>query len=429
MRTQVAIVGAGPAGLMLSHLLHLAGIESVVIEARSRAYCESRVRAGLIEQWVVDLLIETGVGARMKKKALFHDGIYLSFGGGLHHIDFGRLVNRGVAVYGQQEIVKDLIARRIADKGSILFEVDDVRLEGVDGDQPEVHFRHAAAAQTIVCDIIAGCDGFHGICRPSIPAGKRTEYEREYPFGWLGILAEAKPVSDELIYAYHPHGFALFSMRSPSIVRYYLQCAPSEDVQTWPDHRIWEELGVRLGGEAAGRLTSGRILEKSVTAMRSFVCEPMQRGRLFLAGDAAHIVPPTGAKGMNLALADVCVLSRAIARFYRSRRNDLLAGYSATCLSRVWKAQRFSWWMTQMLHRFGAENDFDMRRQLAELDYVVSSRAAMTALAENYTGLPMEGAWRPAMNLRHRLRLWKELWPRIGRRRRGGKARTRSGGA
>jgi p-hydroxybenzoate 3-monooxygenase len=389
MRTQVAIVGAGPAGLMLSHLLHLAGIDSIIVETRSRDYCEARVRAGLIEQWVVDLLKATGVGARMRKEALFHDGIKLSFNDELHHIDFRKLVRRGVAVYGQQEIVKDLIVRRLADRGHILFEAEAVKIDGIESSRPKIQFRHRGTSQTIDCDFVAGCDGFHGISRPAI-AKVSTIFDREYPFGWLGILADAKPVDDELIYAYHQRGFALFSMRSDKVVRYYLQCAPDEDAKKWSDDRIWTELGARLAGGARKRLKTGRITEKSVTAMRSFVCEPMQHGRLYLAGDSAHIVPPTGAKGMNLALADVCVLSQALAQYYKSKRETLLNSYSATCLRRIWKAQRFSWWMTQMLHRFGDASDFDMRRQLAELDYVTSSEAAARSLSENYTGLPMD---------------------------------------
>ena len=389
-RTQVGIVGAGPAGLMLSHLLHLAGIDSIVVETRSRHYCEARVRAGLIEQWVVDLLIKTGLGERMQREALFHDGTNLSFGGKLHHIDFRKLVGRGVAVYGQQEIVKDLIARRLADDGQVLFEAEAIEIKDIESERPKIKFKQGGQAQTIDCDFIAGCDGFHGICRPAIEKVLQM-FDREYPFGWLGILADAKPVEDELVYAYHERGFALFAMRSEQVVRYYLQCAPEEDVAQWSDQRIWDELSLRLGGEAASRLQTGPITQKGVTAMRSFVCEPMRHGRLFLAGDSAHIVPPTGAKGMNLALADVVVLSKALAAFYKSRDTDLLETYSATCLRRVWKAQRFSWWMTQMLHRFNAENDFDMRRQLAELDYVSTSEAAARSLAENYTGLPMEG--------------------------------------
>jgi p-hydroxybenzoate 3-monooxygenase len=402
---------------MLSHLLHLAGIESIIIEARNRSYCEQRVRAGLIEQWVVDLLLETGVGARMKKEALFHNGIYLSYNDRLHHIDFRASVGRGVAVYGQQEIVKDLIAHRLKARGAIMFEASALRFEGIESERPVIHFEQGGAADKIECDFIAGCDGFHGISRPALPESIAKSYDRVYPFGWLGILAEAPPVSDELIYAYHARGFALFSMRSLSIVRYYLQCAPDENPDQWPDDRIWGELKTRLGGEAAEKLTTGKIFEKGVTAMRSFVCEPMRHGRLFLAGDSAHIVPPTGAKGMNLALADVCLLSRALSDFYRRHRSERLEGYSSACLNRVWKAQRFSWWMTQMLHRFNFEQDFDMRRQLAEIDYVVSSKAARTSLAENYTGLPMESVWRKGIPWRRRLRLLRTLWPRIGRRR------------
>ncbi|HVY00639.1 MAG TPA: 4-hydroxybenzoate 3-monooxygenase [Pseudorhodoplanes sp.] len=390
MRTQVGIVGAGPAGLMLSHLLHLAGIETVIVEARSRSYCEQRVRAGLMENWAADLLIETGVGERLQREGLVHRGIKLSFDDALHHIDFQELVGKTVTVYGQQEVVKDLIARRLADGTQILFEADEVSVHDFDGPAPKIRFRHQGERRELSCDFIGGCDGFHGICRPSIPAGVLTEYERVYPFGWLGIIGEAPPVDDELVYAYHARGFALFSMRSPSVVRYYLQCAPDENLALWPDGKIWAELKTRLGGQAGERLVTGKILEKGVTAMRSFVCEPMQYGRLFLAGDAAHIVPPTGAKGMNLALADVRVLAGAISEFYASGRKDLLGDYSRTCLRRIWKAQRFSWWMTQMLHRFNFENDFDMRRQLAEIDYVTSSRAAMTALAENYAGLPID---------------------------------------
>jgi p-hydroxybenzoate 3-monooxygenase len=375
MRTQVGIVGAGPAGLMLSHLLHLAGIHSIVIEDRSRAYCEARVR---------------GVGERMQRERLVHDGIKIAFGGALHHIDFRKLVDKVVTVYGQQEVVKDLIARRLADGGEILFEVDGTSVQELDTDRPSIRFRHGGKEREIACDFVGGCDGFHGICRTSMPRGVLRAYEREYPFAWLGILGEAKPVDEKLIYAYHAHGFALFSMRSPGVVRYYLQCAPDEDVNLWPDGRIWEELETRLGGAVGKPLETGTILQKAVTPMRSFVCEPMQFGRLYLAGDAAHIVPPTGAKGMNLALADVCMLARAIRDYYALGRTDRLESYSRTCLRRVWKAQRFSWWMTQMLHRYNFDEDFDMRRQLAEIDYVTGSTAAATALAENYAGLPLE---------------------------------------
>jgi p-hydroxybenzoate 3-monooxygenase len=388
MRTQVGIVGAGPAGLMLSHLLHRAGISSVIVESRSRAYCEARIRAGLIEQWAADLLVQTGVGARMQRESMVHDGIYLCFDGALHHIDFHKLVGKRVTIYGQQEVVKDLIAQRLADGGEILFECSEVRVRNFDGKAPQIQFRHSGKAQQIDCDFIGGCDGFHGICRPSVPASTLTIYERDYPFGWLGILAEAPPVADELIYAYHKRGFALFSMRSPRLVRYYLQCEPDENPDAWPDKKIWDELEARLGG--ARTPPRGPLIEKIVAQMRSFVAEPMQHGRLFLAGDSAHIVPPTGAKGMNLAFADVLVLSRAIAAFYKNGATDLLDAYSQTCLRRVWKAQRFSWWMTRLVHLFPEETPFDRRRQVSELDYVTSSEAAAKSLAENYVGLPIE---------------------------------------
>jgi p-hydroxybenzoate 3-monooxygenase len=292
-------------------------------------------------------------------------------------------------VYGQHEVVKDLVAQRLADGGKILFEADEISVHALDTTRPAMRFTHQGQTQELDCDFIGGCDGFHGVCRPSIPDDVLTIYDRDYPFGWLGILGEAPPVDKELIYSYHARGFALFSMRAPKIVRYYLQCAPDEDIDKWPDERIWEELQIRLGPAGGRTLTEGPVLQKSVTAMRSFVAEPMQYGRLFLAGDAAHIVPPTGAKGMNLAFADVLVLSRGIEEFYRGGSRALLDDYSAQCLRRVWKAERFSWWMTQMLHRFNFDNDFDHRLQLAELDYVTSSEAASRSLAENYVGLPM----------------------------------------
>ncbi len=385
MRTQVGIVGAGPAGLMLSHLLHLEGISSVILENRGRDYIESRIRAGLIEQWARDLLTETGVGARMQREGMFHNGVYFGFGGALHYIDFRALVGKG---YGQQEVVKDLIDRRLADGGQILFEVTDVSVHDFAGSAPKIHFRHDGEKQELACDFIGGCDGFHGICRPSIPATALTVFDREYPFGWVGILSESPPPEGELIYAYHERGFALYTMRSPTLARLYLQCAPDEDIENWPDARIWQELQARIGGTRS--LAQGAMLQKGITAMRSFVVEPMQHGRLFLAGDSAHIQPPTGAKGMNLALADVLVLSRAMAEFYRSGRGELLERYSATCLRRVWKAQRFSWWMTQLFHLDPTHNAFDRKRQLAELDYVTSSEAAGRSLAENYVGLPVE---------------------------------------
>jgi p-hydroxybenzoate 3-monooxygenase len=389
MRAQVGIVGAGPAGLMLALLLRRRGIDAVIVENRSRSYIEQRVRAGLLEQWVSDLLIETGVGARLEREAMFHDGIHLAFGGTCHHVDFRALIGRGVTVYGQQEVVKDLVAKLIEDGVPILFEVEDVAVHELDGDAPRISFRKDGEPGEIVCDFIGGCDGFHGICRPSIPAGVLTIYEREYPFGWLGILTESPPPADELIYAYHEHGFALYSMRSATVSRLYIQVDHDEKVESWSDARVWEELHVRLGGVRS--LAEGRVLQKSITPMRSFVTEPMRHGRLFMAGDSAHIVPPTGAKGLNLAVADVVVLARAITAFYRTGRTDLLDLYSTTCLDRIWKGQRFSWWMTQMLHRFPDGSAFDRRRQLAELAYVTSSTAAATTLAENYTGLPMTG--------------------------------------
>jgi p-hydroxybenzoate 3-monooxygenase len=390
LRTQVGIVGAGPAGLVLSHLLYLQGIDSVVLENRSRQYVEERVRAGVLEQGTVDLLTDMGVGARMKKEGLVHYGIELRFQGRGHRIDFRELTRgKGITIYAQAEVLKDLNDARIAADGHVEFEIEDVKVHDFDTPEPKIHYRQDGNACELTCDFIAGCDGFHGICRPSIPAGVLTEYEREYPFGWLGILADAPPSSDELVYCYHDHGFALLSMRSQQIGRLYLQCKPDEDIAQWSDERIWQELQLRLAAEG-WKLTEGPVLQKGVTGMRSFVVEPMQYGRLFLAGDSAHIVPPTGAKGLNLAVADVQVLARAVIHFYKTGSHDLLNHYSQTCLRRVWKVQRFSWWMTSMLHRFPEGNPFDQRRQLAELDYVTSSRVAASSLAENYVGLPME---------------------------------------
>jgi p-hydroxybenzoate 3-monooxygenase len=390
LRTQVGIVGAGPAGLVLSHILYLQGIESVVIENRSRQYAEQRVRAGVLEQGTVDLLMEMGVGDRMKAEGLVHYGIELRFGGRGHRIDFQELTRgKGITIYAQHEVLKDLNNARIAAGGQVFFEVEDVSVHDFDGDSPKIRYLKDGNACELNCDFIAGCDGFHGICRPGIPVGVLTHYEREYPFGWLGILAEAPPSSEELIYTYHDRGFALLSMRSPQISRLYLQCKPEEDINLWSDEEIWQELQLRLASDG-WKLTEGLVLQKGVTGMRSFVVEPMQYGRLFLAGDSAHIVPPTGAKGLNLAIADVRILARAIKRFYDTKDRNLLNTYSETCLRRVWKVQRFTWWMTSMLHRFPDENPFDHRRQLAELDYVTSSRAAAKTLAENYVGLPLE---------------------------------------
>ena len=390
-RTQVGIVGAGPAGLVLSHLLYLHGIESVVLENRARQYVEERVRAGVLEQNTVDLLTAMGVGERMKREGLVHYGIELRFNGQGHRIDFHELTGgKGITIYAQAEVLKDLNNARIAAGCQVLFEVEDVSVHKLDGPQPKILYRKDGDEYELCCDFIAGCDGFHGICRPSIPAGVLTEYDRLYPFGWLGILAEAPPSAEELIYAYHERGFALLSMRTPHISRLYVQCRPDEEIDHWNDEKIWHELRTRLASTNGWKLTEGPVLQKGVTGMRSFVVEPMQYGRLYLAGDSAHIVPPTGAKGLNLAVTDVQILARGFDEYYSEGRHDLLDRYSEICLRRVWKVQRFSWWMTSMLHRFPDENPFDHRRQLAELDYVTSSHAAARTLAENYVGLPLE---------------------------------------
>jgi p-hydroxybenzoate 3-monooxygenase len=390
-RTQVGIVGAGPAGLVLSQLLHLEGVESVVLENCTRQHVEERVRAGVLEQNTVDLLNEMGVGERMNRLGLVHRGIELRFGGRGHRIDFDDLTGgKAVTIYAQNEVIKDLTNARLAAKGQILFEVEGVTLHDLELSTPSIRYRNSGRDKQLSCDFVAGCDGFHGICRPSIRTEALTTYDRTYPFAWLGILAQAPPSSEELIYCYHDRGFALHSMRSPQITRLYLQCDPEEEIANWPDDKIWTELQTRFDTADGWKLNRGQITQKGITGMRSFVVEPMQYGRLFLAGDAAHIVPPTGAKGLNLAVADVRVLSRAIVHFYRTGQHDLLDKYSETCLRRVWKVQRFSWWMTSMLHRFQDANPFDERRQLAELDYVTSSRAASQSLAENYVGLPME---------------------------------------
>jgi p-hydroxybenzoate 3-monooxygenase len=391
VRTQVAIVGAGPAGLTLSHLLHQLGIESVVLEIRSRQYCEDRIRAGVLEQGTVDLLRSHGLGERLDREGLRHEGIELGFHRQRHRIPMTELTNgKAVTIYGQHEVVRDLIARRLADGGDVRFGVSDVSLHNLESEKPVVRFRHAEDDFELQADYVAGCDGFHGISRPAMPESVRVEYEREYPFGWFGILAEAAPSSEELVYMHHDRGFALFSMRSPKVTRLYFQCDPAEDASAWSDDQIWSELFARFDCADGWQPNEGKILQKGVTGMRSFVVEPMQYGRLFLAGDAAHIVPPTGAKGMNLALADVTVLARALEQHYATGNDQLLQRYSDICLRRVWKAQRFSWWMTSLLHRFSDHNAFDHRRQLAELDYVTSSRVAATSLAENYVGLPLQ---------------------------------------
>jgi p-hydroxybenzoate 3-monooxygenase len=406
MRTQVGIVGGGPAGLVLSHLLHLEGIESVVLELRSRHAVETTVRAGVLEHGTAELLRQTGVGERMDREGAIHNGVNLQFGGRRHRIDFPELTGgRKISIYGQQEVVMDLYAARLEAGGQIIFEAAATGLRDLDATAPKIRFRRGAELdqeageirfhgnaeeEEITCDFVAGCDGFFGVSRPSVPEDVRKEHVRTYPFGWFGILVEGPPSTEELIYALHERGFALVSTRSPEIQRLYFQCDPHDNVDNWPDERIWEELQARLDTDEGWTLKKGRIFQKDIVQMRSFICEPMQYGRLFLAGDAAHIVPPTGAKGMNLAVADVRVLARGLTEFYSSGRTDLLDVYSETCLRRVWKASRFSWWMTSMLHRFHDEDDFRYRLQLAELDYVTSSRAASTSLAENYVGLPME---------------------------------------
>ncbi len=390
MRTQVGIVGAGPAGLLLSHLLALRGIESVVVELRSRAYCEARQRAGVIEDGSVRLLRAAGLADRLDRQGLEHGGIYLQFAGERHHIDFRELTGgRTVTVYAQTEIVKDLIAQRIAAGAALHFEVTDTEVDRLESDQPVLRYTDADGARhEVVCDAIAGCDGFHGICRPAIPHGLTTVRERDYPYAWLGILADVPPSTDELIYAHNRHGFALHSLRSLTVSRLYLQVDPDEAVENWPDDRIWAELQRRFELPGSGwELKQGPVLDKGITPMRSFVSAPMRYGRLFLAGDAAHIVPPTGAKGLNLAMADVAALAPALDALLRGEK-ALAVAYSATCLDRVWRSTHFSWWMTTMLHRAPGADEFATELQLAQLRYVISSRAAATSLAENYTGYP-----------------------------------------
>jgi p-hydroxybenzoate 3-monooxygenase len=385
-RTQVGIVGAGPAGLTLAQILRGRGIESVVLENRSREHCEHRIRAGVLEQGTADLLRAIGAGERMDREGIVHHGIELQFDGERHRIDLSDLTGgAAIVIYGQTEVVKDLIGLRVAAGDPLLFEVEDVALSGIDGDRPSISFRHEGRERMLHCDLVAGCDGFHGISRTSIPRGVLHTTEREYPFGWLGILADVAPSSEELVYAHHERGFALLSLRSPTLSRLYLQVAHDEDAAEWPDERIWAELQTRLG-LPGWSLAEGPILEKGVTGMRSFVAYPMQHGRLLLAGDAAHIVPPTGAKGLNLAIADVELLGEAIAAWYGGDRS-LLDGYSQSCLRRVWRAEHFSWWMTSMLHRPPGDDPFDRDLQLSQLRYVVRSRAAATTLAENYVGL------------------------------------------
>ena len=386
-RTQVGIVGAGPAGLMLARLLHLQGIESVVLESRSRDYVEQRIRAGVLEQPTSDLLQRAGVGGRMGREGIVHHGIELQFDGERHRIPLSELTDgRSIVIYGQTEVVKDLIESRIADGLALHFEVEDVSVDDLESERPRIRYRHEGEQHELECDVIAGCDGFHGVCRASIPEGVLRTFEREYPFGWLGILAAVAPSSDELVYAHHERGFALLSLRSPELSRLYVQCRPDEDIGEWSDDRIWSELQQRLG-LGGWTLAEGRVLEKGITGMRSFVAEPMRHGRLYLTGDAAHIVPPTGAKGLNLAIHDVRTLADALASWYSNGSTALLDAYSDTCLRRVWRAEHFSSWMTSMLHRAPEADDFDLRLQLSQLRYLTRSRAAATSLAENYVGL------------------------------------------
>ena len=393
----MGIVGAGPAGLLLGHLLHLNGIDSVIVENRSRDYVIDRVRAGVLEQGTVDLLHAMGVGAGLQRAGLRHEGLYVSFNGRRHRIDFAGLTRgKAITVYGQNEVVRDLIEARTATSRPLYFEAEHVSVDAIDSSSPMLRFRHGGADREVHCDFIAGCDGFHGICRPSIPPGVLTVYERVYPFGWLGILAEAAPSSDELVYTYHERGFALFSMRSPTITRLYFQVPPDESIDDWSDEAIWTEMLERMTTRDGWQPSVGRIIQKSVTPMRSFVAAPMRQGRLFLAGDAAHIVPPTGAKGLNLAASDVLVLAGALKAYYERGRREWLDEYSDVCVRRVWKAQRFSWWMTSTLHRFPDQNAFDHQRQIADLDYLTGSHAAMTSLAEQYVGLPAEVSFESA---------------------------------
>ena len=396
MKTQVLIVGGGPAGLLLSHLLSLGGVQSLVLEKKSRDYVLGRIRAGVLEQGLTDMLRAAGLGGRLDDEALVHRGFYIAHNGGMTRIDLSELAGRTVTIYGQTEVTRDLCDAMDARGGDIMYNAGDVTLHNLDGDAPYATWRHdgetagAAATRRCDCDFVAGCDGFHGVSRHHIPSAARREYERVYPMGWLGLLSPTPPVCDELVYIRHARGFGLCSMRSSHLSRYYLQCAADEDVNDWPDERFWDELQRRLPPELAGRLQTAASVEKSVAPLRSFVVEPMRWRRLFLAGDAAHIVPPTGAKGLNLAASDVYFLSQALLAYYRENTPDKLDAYSGKALARVWKAQRFSWWMTSLLHNFPDEDAFTRRLREAELDYLGASSRACAMLAENYAGLPYE---------------------------------------
>jgi p-hydroxybenzoate 3-monooxygenase len=388
-KTQVAIIGAGPSGLLLGQLLLKEGIANVVLERQTGEHVLARIRAGIIESGTVELLEAAGVGERMHRESQVHHGIELCFAGARHRVDFLKLAGRSVVVYGQTEITRDLMAARSAAAGTTVYQAQEVRLEGIESSRPRVTYRHNGREESIDCDFIVGCDGFHGVCRASIPHDALACYERAYPFGWLGIMVDQPPVSDELIYVNHERGFALCSMRSPTRSRLYLQCKLEDRVEDWPDERFYDELARRLDPLAAGHVKRGASIEKSIAPLRSFVAEPMRHGRLFLAGDAAHIVPPTGAKGLNLAASDVHYLWQALIAYYRHQSGTALDEYSGRALARVWKAERFSWWMTSLLHRFPNHTGFDLRIQQAELEYLVSSRVALASLAENYVGLPL----------------------------------------
>ncbi|MGY6566050.1 MAG: 4-hydroxybenzoate 3-monooxygenase [Halomonadaceae bacterium] len=391
MKTQVAIIGAGPSGLLLGQLLSRQGIDNVILERKSGEYVLSRIRAGVLEQGMVDLLREAGVDARMDEEGLPHDGVELAFDNRRVRIDLAGLTGgKTVMVYGQTEVTRDLMEAREVGGGTTIYEADNVQPHDLESDAPYVTFEKNGETVRLDCDYVAGCDGFHGVSRQSIPKDRIKEFEKIYPFGWLGLLADTPPVSDELIYARHERGFALCSMRSPTRSRYYVQVPLDEKVEDWSDERFWEELKRRLPEEVAAKLVTGPALEKSIAPLRSFVVEPMQYGRLFLVGDAAHIVPPTGAKGLNLAASDVNTLYRLMVKVYQEGRTDLIPNYSQTCLKRIWKAERFSWWMTSLLHKFSDEEDFETRMQQAELDYLTSSEAGLKTIAENYVGLPYE---------------------------------------